>query len=78
MDGKIGRDRSDFEAGGPSRFPAVRIYAFAFIRFHGFTVLRGKAFPLVGTSLPTHPHLRGDPQAVQKLSLMSLGLDLAG
>ncbi len=51
MDGKIGRDRSDFEAGGPSRFPAVRIYAFAFIRFHGFTVLRGKAFPLVGTSL---------------------------
>ena len=61
MDGKIGRDRSDFEAGGPSRFPAVRIYAFAFIRFHGFTVLRGKAFPLVGTSLPTHPLLRGDP-----------------
>lgn len=42
------------------------------------SVLRGKAFPLAGTSLPAHPLLRGDPQAVQKLSLMSLGLDLAG
>ncbi|ANH05792.1 hypothetical protein shn_18320 [Shinella sp. HZN7] len=50
------------------------------IRICAFTALRfwGKAFPLVGTSLPTHPLLRGDPQAVQKLSLMSLGLDLAG
>lgn len=28
----------------------------------------GKAFPLAGTALPAHPHLRGDPQAVQKLS----------
>ena len=45
MDGKIGRDRSDFEAGGISRFPAVRIYAFAFIHFHGFTVLRGESLP---------------------------------
>lgn len=22
---------------------------------------QGKAFPLVGTALPTHPHQRGDP-----------------
>ena len=62
MDGKIGRDRSDFEAGGPSRFPAVRIYAFAFIRFHGFTVLRGKAFPLAGAKVAGAPPSAGRPR----------------
>lgn len=33
----------------------------AYLRFYTFEVLRGKAFPLVGTALPTHPLLRGDP-----------------
>jgi hypothetical protein len=38
----------------------------------------GESVPLRPSRGLGRPLLRGDPQAVQKLSLMSLGLDLAG
>ena len=39
----------------------VRYCLLALLRFCGCRFLRGKAFPLADTALPTHPLQRGDP-----------------